>query len=89
MIYRESPAMLPSTSPKHQRVISELEDLCTAEALDDDFARAGPGFYEEATIDLSRQNGGSSYAMCYGADLVQRKCQSLLDPDCRVGAPFL
>jgi len=57
--------------------------LCPPELLDDAFSRAGPGYYEEAVIDPSRMFSQGSQAV------IKKNGTRLLDPDYRVGNPFL
>ena len=52
-------------------------DLCTQVMRQDSFAAGGPGYYEEAIIDLRQ-----------GVDAVIRKSRKLVDPDSRFGHPF-
>jgi hypothetical protein len=79
LIYRESSITSPPPT------FSQLkEDLCTLDTLEDAFSQAGPGYYEEAVIDLTR-NFYPSGCM----DAVHRKNRSLVDPDYRVGPPFV
>jgi hypothetical protein len=57
--------------------------LCPAELVGDRFSQAGPGYYDEALIDLNRS------ATVSGIDMITKKNGNrLLDPDHRVGAPF-
>lgn len=58
------------------------ESLCTRSILEDHFSLSGHGFYDEAVIDLSPQSPSwQVVAKKHGGDL--------LDPDYRVGFPFL
>ena len=58
------------------------DGLCNRDVLEDDFSRAGPGYYDEAVIDT-----GSSSNPHFQS--VAKKCgDRLLDPDFRVGFPF-
>jgi hypothetical protein len=55
-------------------------ELCSKEILADRLSNAGPGFYDEATVDLGV--GGTT------ALVVKKDRTHLLDPDERVGFPF-
>jgi hypothetical protein len=89
LIYRESTMVPPNSSSlsslQQQQQHQPKEDLCTLDALEDSFSRAGPGYYEEAVIDLTTRNFYPAGCM----DAVHRKNKSLVDPDYRVGPPFV
>jgi hypothetical protein len=55
--------------------------LCPPSLLEDDFSREGPGYYEEAVIDLLRSLGTET--------IVKKRTTTLSDPDHRAGYPFL
>jgi hypothetical protein len=56
--------------------------LCPAELVEDRFSQSGPGYYDEALIDLNR-------SALSGSQMITKKYGNrLLDPDYRVGAPF-
>jgi hypothetical protein len=84
--------------PNHCRHQNRAEDrhtvLCPPELLHDAYSRGGPGYYEEAVIDLSRPTATSSARHNAGTkrctSMVQRKrgCR-LMEPDGRMGAPFV
>jgi len=63
----------------------EVDDaLCSKDILDDRFSSAGPGYYEEAYINMGRRPGPvvvKKNSMTYGGG-------TLTDPDKRVGFPF-
>eukprot|EP00522_Entomoneis_paludosa_P016316 CAMPEP_0172444064 /NCGR_PEP_ID=MMETSP1065-20121228/4187_1 /TAXON_ID=265537 /ORGANISM="Amphiprora paludosa, Strain CCMP125" /LENGTH=481 /DNA_ID=CAMNT_0013194483 /DNA_START=124 /DNA_END=1569 /DNA_ORIENTATION=+ len=84
LLYREE----RTSSPRSFRPVvnsntlsEDFYDLCTPEMLQDRFAAAGPGYYEEAVIDLGRQPAGL-------LDAVRRKSRKLVTPDGRFGVPF-
>ena len=56
--------------------------LCTREILEDSFSRAGPGYYDEAAIDVGV--GSPSWQI-----VAKKHGNQLLDPDYRVGFPFM
>ena len=71
LLYREG-------RPNHSSLqLQNSWDLCSQGMLQDSFTAAGPGYYEEAVIDLR-----------HGRDVVVRKSKSLVDPDGRFGYPF-
>jgi hypothetical protein len=56
--------------------------LCPPELVEDGLSRAGPGYYDEALIDLNR-------SAIPGLQMITKKNGNrLLDPDHRVGPPF-
>ena len=55
--------------------------LCTKDILDDSFSRAGPGYYDEAAIDVGV--GSPAWQI-----VAKKHGNQLLDPDYRVGFPF-
>jgi hypothetical protein len=59
-------------------------DLCTRAMLEDRFSRAGPGYYDEACIDIDALHGS------FGGGAVAKKDfpDDLYEPDYRVGFPF-
>ena len=57
--------------------------FCSKNSLEDAFSLAGPGYYDEASIDVSV--GSSSFP---GSMVAQKYSRHLLDPDSRVGLPF-
>jgi hypothetical protein len=62
--------------------------LCTRDILDDVVSRSGPGYYDEAMIDLATT---SSPGFAISAVATKRRGaaeRGLLDPDERVGVPF-
>lgn len=89
MIYREGSTKFPPASSAsystpqsvHPLDPSATTSLCTPDLIEDDFSRQGPGYYEEACIDLNR-------TIFLGTDAVIRKSRTLQQPDYRVGAPF-
>ena len=95
MIYREDSQMISNSSSYtysgatsimtadslHPLDPGASTTLCTADLLEDSFSRQGPGYYEEACIDLNR-------SMVFGTEAVVRKSRILQEPDHRVGAPF-
>jgi hypothetical protein len=91
MIYREGCEHTPSYSSSSSSStpfsctsieLSTTTSLCTVDLLEDDFSRQGPGYYEEACVDLDR-------TIAFGTDAVIRKSRTLQEPDHRVGLPFL
>ena len=64
---------------------NQMDDaLCSRSILEDRFSFAGPGYYEEAHINLGRRPGPvvvKKNSMTYGGD-------TLADPDRRVGFPL-
>jgi len=61
----------------------EAGELCTKELLEDRFSKAGPGYYDEASIAI----GAESFSFP-GAAIAKKYGSYLLDPDARVGFPF-
>jgi len=62
---------------------SDDDALGSKHLLDDKMTQAGPGYYDEAAIDLKRAS------IIPGMDIVlKRNSKSLLDPDFRHGEPF-
>ena len=57
-------------------------DLCHRRLLEDHFSLAGPGFYDEAVIDV--RLGSPSWQV-----VAKKQDWRLLDPDERVGFPFV
>lgn len=57
--------------------------LCGKSMLEDRFSMAGPGYYDEASIDI-----GVSSSFFSGSMVAQKYSRHLFDPDCRVGIPF-
>lgn len=78
MIYREQCPTDADTGPLNPNANSLL---CSPALLEDKFTRNGPGYYEEACIDLNK-------TIALGTDAVIRKSRTLQEPDNRVGAPF-
>mmetsp|Transcript_7447 Transcript_7447/g.10572 ORF Transcript_7447/g.10572 Transcript_7447/m.10572 type:complete len:728 (-) Transcript_7447:1163-3346(-) len=63
---------------------SEADDyLCSKHILEDDFSKAGPGYYEEAVIDI-----GAGPFSIPGSNVAKKHGYRLLNPDERVGFPF-
>jgi hypothetical protein len=58
--------------------------LCPSALLDDDFSRAGPGYYEEAVIDQRAVSTGAG-----SQAVIKKNGTHLLEPDHRVGYPFV
>lgn len=80
MIYREN-KYAPKQTLTDPFDSSATTNLCTPDMLEDSFSRKGPGYYEEACIDLGR-------TIVLGTEAVVRKSRILQEPDYRVGAPF-
>mmetsp|Transcript_41513 Transcript_41513/g.58416 ORF Transcript_41513/g.58416 Transcript_41513/m.58416 type:complete len:687 (-) Transcript_41513:104-2164(-) len=57
--------------------------LCSKHIMEDRFSRAGPGYYDEASIDL-----GIEQTYLPGSIVAKKCAHRLLDPDLRVGFPF-
>jgi hypothetical protein len=57
--------------------------LCGKIMLEDRFSTTGPGYYDEASIDIGVTNSFFS-----GSMVAQKYSHHLFDPDCRVGIPF-
>jgi len=57
------------------------DSLCTRAILEDDFSLAGPGYYDEAVIDVGL--GSPAWQI-----VAKKYGNHLLDPDQRVGFPF-
>jgi hypothetical protein len=65
------------------KFMGDCAGLCPAELVEDRLSAEGAGYYDEVVIDLSR-------AVLPGAQMVvKRHGNRLLDPDHRVGAPFV
>ena len=63
---------------------SILDQLCTPEMLEDQYSASGPGYYEEATVEL-----GTNLSPFLPGPVVRRKGGfRLWAPDARVGFPF-
>lgn len=86
MIYREnkfssSSSSSPPSPYQYPLDPSATTNLCTPDLLEDSFSRKGPGYYEEACIDMNR-------TIALGTEAVLRKSRTLQEPDYRVGPPF-
>jgi len=63
---------------------SDADDyLCPKHILEDDFSKAGRGYYEEAVIDI-----GAGPFSIPGSNVAKKHGYRLLNPDERVGFPF-
>jgi hypothetical protein len=61
----------------------DADGLCNKKALEDQYSLSGPGFYDEAVIDI---HPGSPLWQIVAKKSKRRN--KLLDPDERVGFPF-
>jgi hypothetical protein len=65
--------------------VVDPDGLCNQTALEDPYSLAGPGYYDEALIDI---RPGSPLWQCVAKKKGDRKYNKLLDPDVRNGFPF-
>jgi hypothetical protein len=61
------------------------DGLCNRSALEDLYSLSGPGYYDEALIDIRPD---SPFWQCVAKKPFDRKYKKLLDPDARNGFPF-
>ena len=80
-------AIYTDDDPYSESPMMDAEGLCTRMALEDQYTMSGPGFYDEAVIDL-RLGSSPLWQMVAKKHRFIDRQHKLLDPDARVGFPF-